>query len=1166
MKTQHHECRTRCLSPWSVPLQSFWSVPLLSSWSVAIGSRALLIALVFLLASCGDDSTQNITQVTQSMDVIADVSKLPKCEKSNDGEQVWVKNEMTPRMCSDGKWYAVAEGSVAATCSTKQLKDSSGLKIICGGDSIGVVLNGKDGADGKDGKDGKDGATGIQGKKGATGDQGLQGVQGKKGEKGETGDSGMQGVQGKKGEKGDVGSQGAQGKKGETGDAGADGKDGAAGKNGTDGKDGSAGANGKDGTDGADGKGCSMETIDEYSVRVICGSDSTILYVDSNVFDTTLHDNPVVLDSEKIAISLNQVSGVTQKGPFLSGSKVLVRELEDGRTLTQTGNSFNGKILNDKGEFKINARMLVSQYVMLEVTGYYRNEVTGKNSNSELTLFAITDVNDRNTVNVNLLTHLEYERVIYLVTQKKMKVRAAKKQAQKEVFAILNIDATNFENSEDLNIVGNTEADAALLAFSVVLQANRSVSELSELLQKIALDIEKDGTLDDPQIRKSLADWAAQRNHYCQENEMWWDSKSPCVDTLSFEWIGRNVQKWGLTDTVPNFMKYVYSFWSKEYGLGTCNKENYNKIAVATASSAKGKIFLCSYMWMYKSPNNISYEDNEIYEYYGWVKSTDEEKNDTYNWNDTIDGAVRYGDYSGKMYVFDSMQALSIYSQSGWRLVDYLEEKIGKCTQSRLGEYRYQDVEITSDKDTVTRRDNYICIKAETASGRAFYTWESVSDSIEKWPAAEDGSARWGDLIIQVAPVEKRYCYVYDADGKGWRMANNEDCSLKMGGCTKRRSNEIVRTSDGVYYQCAYDSSGYKKAYWNKLLVSSITLNTMGWVCLDSNDGEVRKGQFWDSYFVCEDSVWRDAATKEERDCILNGVCQVHNCTSKKNGRFENRDGVQYVYENKRPWDSGWFGVWREANCAEIRMRSLCLIANDTIVWNCEKYGNFMIDYACGTYYKDNFITGWHPVEGIYDYSQEAWNEKKKSYYTSENNPDAVYGKDLVDSRDGNVYKTVIIDGKRWMAQNLRFSDSTQVNFYWNSGCGNDEWCETTGRYYSWTTAMGLDSKWSEGLASSLPNFNRRGICPEGWHVPDTTEWMGLIRNVSFEAQQMKGFSGWPNATDASGFSLIPDKTYFWSSTESSSNKTYGVRDGTVLDEYEKTGGYYIRCIEDDKE
>ena len=51
----------------------------------------------------------------------------------------------------------------AATCTTKELKDKSGVKIICGGDSIGVVLNGKDGADGKDGKNGTDGKDGDDG-------------------------------------------------------------------------------------------------------------------------------------------------------------------------------------------------------------------------------------------------------------------------------------------------------------------------------------------------------------------------------------------------------------------------------------------------------------------------------------------------------------------------------------------------------------------------------------------------------------------------------------------------------------------------------------------------------------------------------------------------------------------------------------------------------------------------------------------------------------------------------------------------------------------------------------------------------------------------------------------------------------------------------------------
>ena len=386
---------------------------------------SLSVLAFLLLAACSDDSaTEKIVEVAgSSMEVVADVSMLPPCTASNDGEMVWVKNETTPRMCSDGKWYAVAEGSVAATCHSEALANGSGIKVVCGGDSIGVLLNGVDGQDG---------------------------AQGKQGEKGSAGDVGKAGTDGSSGNAGSDGKDGVDGKDGEDGAPGADGKDG---KNGEDGAPGINGKNGQDGRNGQDGTGCSLEKIDEQQVRIICGNDSTILY--SGELPDTVGQGEIVLDSEKIAISLDEVSGVSQKGPFLNGSSVLVREMEDGRTLTQTGNSFNGKILNDKGEFQINARMLVSQYVMLEASGYYRNEVTGENSNSALTLFAITDVNDRRVVNVNLLTHLEYERVVYLVTQKKMKVRAAKKQAQKEVFAMLHIDAANFSNSEDLNIAGS---------------------------------------------------------------------------------------------------------------------------------------------------------------------------------------------------------------------------------------------------------------------------------------------------------------------------------------------------------------------------------------------------------------------------------------------------------------------------------------------------------------------------------------------------------------------------------------------------------------------------------------------------------------------------------------------------------------------------------------
>ena len=436
---------------------------------------AVLTSLIIL--ACGDDTVENVTQVMQGdVQIISEVSELPKCTVENEGELFFVKSESSMRICSEGKWYATML-PIMASCTTAKLADETGVKILCGGDSVGVVLNGKDGADGKDG---------VQGAQGEKGDKGDSGVAGKDGSDGRDGDgctvvtltdnsglkvlcggdsvgvvlNGKDGAQGEKGDKGDTGATGKQGDKGDKGDY------------------------------GASGTGCSL-TQEGTVVTITCGDKSSTLDMGTES-DSVGGMKPVVLDSEKIAVSLDEVSGVTQKGPFLMGSRVLVREMEDGRTLTQTGNSFNGKILNDKGEFKINARMLLSQYVMLEASGYYRNEITGENSNSELTLFAITDVNYRNIVNVNLLTHLEYERVIYLVTKKKMKVQEAKRQAQKEILGILDIDATDFSNSEDLNIAGASNEDGALLALSVLFQGDRSVSQLSELLTKISIDMEED--------------------------------------------------------------------------------------------------------------------------------------------------------------------------------------------------------------------------------------------------------------------------------------------------------------------------------------------------------------------------------------------------------------------------------------------------------------------------------------------------------------------------------------------------------------------------------------------------------------------------------------------------------------------------------------------------
>ena len=1014
-------------------LRSFQNDRRVSPWShiVAIG------AIAILLASCGEVSTvENITQVNQSgIEVISDVSKLPKCNKDNDGEMVWVKGEVTPRKCSNSKWFAVAEGSVAATCSTKELKDGSGVKIICGGDSIGVVLNGKDGKDGADGKDGKDGAKGEKGDKGDTGATGAQGKQGVAGKTGATGATGA------KGDKGDTGATGAQGEKGDKGDTGA------TGARGEKGDTGATGNKGEKGDTGAAGADCLMETIDEQSVRVICGNDSTILYTGSAPSETT--QDTVVLDSEKIAISLDEVSGVTQKGPFLMGSKVLVREMEDGRTLTQTGNSFNGKILNDNGEFKINARMLVSQYVMLEATGYYRNEVTGQNSNSELTLFAITDVNDRNVVNINLLTHLEYERVIYLVTQEKMKVRAAKKQAQKEVFGLLGIDATEFSNSEDLNIAGSSDEDGALLAFSLMFQGDRSVADLTALLQTVANGLEMDGTWDDATTCMEIAEWSADAD------------SAGRLDS-----IRNNVAGWGLSSKVPNFEQFVRNFWYKEYGLDSCTAKKAGTVKAASAGKQKGTKtrYICK-----DATEGVTASD------FRWVIASDLEK-DTYGWKDTTDGALKNGSMTGKKYVFDKTGSMN--GTKGWRLAVAVENTYGGCVDSLYSKIR------SYRSENEYEAGYYQCQKD-------VHKWVLTDDNLmidtQGWPKGDDGLSKWGDSIGVVSVTYgDRICYVYDTSAayRGWRMGNDRDCTLGLQGCTMGRA---------------------------------------GIMMLNKNEN---------TYYVCDGHYWGLAGVGAELACRNEGVCRL--CTEGMLGLTENRDGVMYVCDL-----DGWYN-WREFNCAE-KLKGVCTKNDSSLVEACEKVGGFDIDYICSEGH-------WHAVESPFEYTLAQWNKKRDAYNAAAVKAKLHSDSMVTDPRDNNVYRTVVINGKRVFAENLRYADSAAVHNLRGRQirCYGDEAknCEIGGGYYTWTAAMNLNGQWGSYSAETLIKDPHQGICPEGWHVPSGTEWMELFSGVDYADQQMIGFSRWNTATDASGFTALPVGAYgenafsngssagFWSASE----------------------------------
>lgn len=214
-------------------------------------------------------------------------------------------------------------------------------------------------------------------------------------------------------------------------------------------------------------------------------------------------------------VEINNLKGVVEKGPFVNGSTVTIYELDDH--LRQTGKSFTATTDNE-GRFELNSAMaFISPYIKVSVNGYYFNEITGSLSDAPITLDALTDVRNKTQVNANMLTHLEYKRVMYLVTKKEIPFQEAKKQAADELLACFLIkDKTVIP--EEVSITGNNTSADILLAVSSILLRSASMNnqidahQLTESANNFRDDLEKDGTINENM--KSLISGASYKLDY----------------------------------------------------------------------------------------------------------------------------------------------------------------------------------------------------------------------------------------------------------------------------------------------------------------------------------------------------------------------------------------------------------------------------------------------------------------------------------------------------------------------------------------------------------------------------------------------------------------------------------------------------------------------------
>ena len=923
----------------------------------------------FLLAACGD-TFENVNQT--GVELFSSEEDLPECTGKNEGDLAVVKGESSLRVCMDGEWTAMAsEGSGVEgdfSCTTKELKDGSGLKIICNGDSIGVVLNG---SDGKAGKDGKDGA------------------------------------------------------------------------------------------DGEDGK------------------------------DAVLPNDTLESDSERVPVSLDSLAGFSQKGPFLKGSTVYLYELSDGRTLKQTNGNFTSYITRDDGRYKFSARDLASQYAMIVVEGNYRNEVTGEPSNAPIRLRALTDMRKRSDANINLLTTLEFDRVYHLVTRgdstgKKLTVKQAKKQAQAEIFKAFDIDTTGFKGSaEDLDVFGATDADAALLAISVMLQGDGSETDLSVLLTEIASDMETDGTWDNASAKARLADWIAVADADGRLGQ-----------------FRKNVAGWKLSDTVPVFEKFVRNYYSIENKLGKCGDKDIPVGTVMNVKNPKSIYYAKEYSDTTSRVRFICLNADSA----RWRVATEIEKDTADLGHDFAEGDVIHGRVN-KDFMY-------VYQDGNWRHGTALDSAVGEGCRPSL------DDTVVLGKDSVW----YKCIGDSAMTFEHNDLIESAWDGAWRMASALERDTNglgheFSDGAVHRGVVDTSLVYVYE-DGN-WVTGTAMDDSVGTG-CVLSLSGKIFTGRDGETYICNVDYSHGIVRTWSK--APDIVKDTTGWG-RNYSEGAVRFGKVNTTQaYVFESGAWRVGSQLEGAlgiGCVRDGdtssvkydnvyyVCKIETLTGSSNHVWRVAPDIYNdTYENRsRCKNNGTYsdgrivygrvntsykyicdaGEYREATSFEKILSLGCVNKTRNYIYKIDE-----TFYKCQT-------GGWGSV--------------------------TTRARGIMKDRDGDEYETVVIGTQQWMAKNLNYAmDSTSCYE------GESSNCFTYGRQYS-----------KDAAGNACP-YGWRLPTKNDWTtlIFFVGESCDHIEDCDEAGNALKSQSGWTynsstrNGADAYGFTVLPaGRSYHYKKKES---------------------------------
>ncbi|MBR6448993.1 MAG: hypothetical protein IKS96_03415, partial [Fibrobacter sp.] len=238
----------------------------------------------------------------------------------------------------------------------------------------------------------------------------------------------------------------------------------------------------------------------------------------------------------------------------------------------------------------------------------------------------------------------------------------------------------------------------------------------------------------------------------------------------------------------------------------------------------------------------------------------------TLGWKDTTEGAIRKGNETDAIYIFDNKK---------WRVATLPEASLGGCNEKTVGNFGYAEERIEQDlveprvTECIERTHSsecgyatyypgyYICYK----NGQNKFYWERldanyygrICNDSSYYANSKEGDAHWGSInpikkkcinckqenFDYLENICKKRCYVLDGGSRyylgmqkigGWRIGDASECALGFGGCTESRFGTI-KEGPVIKAEVSSEYVGYESYIYYSYMTSIDSSQKRTYIC-----------------------------------------------------------------------------------------------------------------------------------------------------------------------------------------------------------------------------------------------------------------------------------------------------------------------------------------------